>query len=460
MKLSQIRHIAEQDTSASSVASTGTDSGDIATYPFPFSWGPITHVLPSNRFMNTPKRKRRKKLMENMEYTPWDKNDHSASIVMECIGKELQKRLVPYGFSITIGDANVDVVSNSGRIFEFKIIDRYITMAENKTKITFDDQLGISANGPIFMAFPIPKGQSSNAIWKIVESSWWLILKYDVFMEVAPFVDYSDLDQTTLSDICEHFILVPKDKYRGTFDHLGFYKKAFSTEGEIRDDLNEVASLDYFKPINDWKNKFPRFDHIPFHEAMKDVEKFGVKPRQNGTDLYWNDDLRIRFSPNGIGIVEISNANHWYAIHAVPIVPKEYQDEYAKELREFVQKYNKPNSFYGNWHMPDILWKIWKTNAGEPNTNSAIAFHREGLWGIDYTTAGMGRGTSDAALMDAPIIQYRLSVLKEGLSFRSEQVFRGGQTMDIAPCDINVLFHDGFNVEDIVRFIGRFTFSS
>ena len=458
MKLEQLRNIAEQDAGVIGVASTGTDSGDVATYPTPLFWAPNTHVLASNRFAKKHK-KSKTKYQENMDYTPWDKKEHSTSIAMEYIARELERRMVPYGFTITVGEESIDVLSNSGRLFEFKVIGDYLTMSEGRTNITIDNQLGVSADNPLFIALPIPRGQSSNGIWNIAEVSWWTILKYDMMMEVAPFVDYSDLEKEVVSKLGEHFILIPKEQYRGVFDHIGFYKKAFVSEPGVNDTFKESMDLEHYKAINNWGAKSVHFDPHDFHQAVNDIEKFGTKPEQRGTDLYWNDDFRIRFSSNGIGIVEVAHAGHWYAVHAVPIIPQEYQDEYQEELRDFVKTYKKPSSFSGKWNMPDLLWKVWEANASEPSYNSGIAFHRDGVWGIDYTIAGMGRSTASAD--EVPFVQYRLTPLQEGLEFRSEQVFRNKKmTMNISQWDIKVLFHEGFDADKVIRFIGRFTFSS
>lgn len=470
MELCDLRNLIEQEaTATTTAASTGTDSGDIATYPYPLFWAPSpstpklfapnVSVLRSNQFMGDRKKGKRRKVRECMDYTPWDdKLDKSISVTLEYLARAIEKKLAPMGFRIVAQENGIDAISASGRIFEYKIVEDYLTLVEGRTDVTIDRQVGISANRPLFMAFPIPKGQSSNNIWKIAESSWWMILKYDMFLEVAPFVDYSGLSDKETSDLNEHFILIPKNKFRGTFDHWGFYQKTFAENSGINE--SRSFDLDHFKPINKWEAKFAEYDLQDFYDAVADVEKFGTKPVRNGLDLYWNDDLRIRFSPNGIGIVEVAGNGHWYAIHSVPILPKEYIDEYADELRIFVEKYEKPTSFNGSWNMPDIIWKIWEANAGDPSYNSGIAFHKDGIWGIDYTVSAMGRGTSDASVIEAPYIQYRMRVLEEGLHIRSEQIIREGQTYKIAPCDLNVLFYEGFPVKEIIRFVGRFTFSS
>lgn len=504
MKLSEIRGYLVEDgdgggTSAGDVAgspdASGTSTDDVATYAWPLFWGfgKDRHVRRSNQGLahlgsmkGTP-RKRRKNVREEYEL-----KDEFVREMMGYVATCFDEKLSRYGFSVNVDDKDVSLIAPTGRLFAVRVYEGYILVTQPGAKIKMDPKVGIMSDKELFMVQVIPGGKAGYddgepmsydvAVERFVNQSWYYVLKYDMLMTVAPFVDLSvkePLPKEDLEELHKRFVVIDSKDWKGTFNHLEFYRHMFGDKmlGDRRVDekANEdisreerIKDLAFYKPVNIWKNKTDYNPVTHMIDEFLEVEWNRIVPtKKNHFEVWWDDELRVRLSPNGVGILEANMPNGiggrtWCVIHGIPWIPSEFVEEYLAEAKAFIAKYKMPKSyseFAMNW--PDLIHQVWTSNADEPPYMGGVCYHRDGIWGIDYYMSGFGRGASDTGAMDLPIVSYQFKLGEDGtLSATSYATYKIGTTYDIGQWDINVNFHPTFPVERIVRFMRRFTYSS
>jgi hypothetical protein len=468
------------------IEQTGTDCGDAAAFLAPMMASPrIDRRWLGAPCPKLPSRKCAKRVVpieEQVSYHAFD-----TVTLMGAVLNGMLEQLGKYGFlgRLTHDPLMVVLESGSGRKFLFRIIDGIIAMSGDHAEVWHEKGVGIVCDDNLFMAWPIPGARNDVAngiqmsfdklVAKIVVDCWWFIMSYDMILEVAPFVDQSidePIPDADLEILAEKFIIVPRSQFKNYFDHVGFYRMLFAPKSGIAETSHPrdvtIGKVDqYTLPVNVWKNKFTHFSYDEFMTPLSRVKWMGITPVRQGTEIYWDDKLRVRLSNNGIGIIECRAPNiqgdmKWCAVHAIPVFPASLIEAFANEASWFVKNFRPPVKYaHISFDFAKMLWDIYESNADEAQYNSGIAYYRDGQWGIDYQQSGQGNGACDSVHPYAPFMTYNWGVTSDGLlAAHAAQVFKINGSHVINPHDLRVFFHPSFPQSEIVKFLRRFTYSS